>query len=72
MMKLWIYENHICELRSEELFEGRSSQLYATYAIAKRKPYKPDFFFHAFFSQLHKLRITVMIFFQITRSIVTN
>ena len=28
MMKLWIYENHICELRSEELFEGRSSQLY--------------------------------------------
>ena len=28
MMKLWTYENHICELRSEELFEGRSSQLY--------------------------------------------
>ena len=28
MMKLWIYENHICELHSEELFEGRSSQLY--------------------------------------------
>ena len=27
MMKLWIYENHICALRSEELFEGRSSQL---------------------------------------------
>ena len=22
-----VYENHICELRSEELFEGRSSQL---------------------------------------------
>ena len=27
MMKLWIYENHICELRSEELYEWRSSQL---------------------------------------------
>ena len=25
MMKLWIYENHICELRSEELNEGWSS-----------------------------------------------
>ena len=28
MMKLWIYENHICELQSEELFEGGSFQLY--------------------------------------------
>ena len=28
LLKLWIYEYHICELRSEELFEGRSSQLY--------------------------------------------
>ena len=28
MMKLWINENHICELRSEELNEGWSSQLY--------------------------------------------
>ena len=28
MMKLWIYENHIWELQSEELFEGGSSQLY--------------------------------------------
>ena len=28
MMKFWIYENHICELRSEELNEGWSSQLY--------------------------------------------
>ena len=27
VMKLWIYENHICELRSEELNEGRSSQV---------------------------------------------
>ena len=27
-MKLWIYENHICEQWSEELFEGRSSQLH--------------------------------------------
>ena len=28
-MKLWIYGNHICKLRSEELYEGRSSQLYS-------------------------------------------
>ena len=27
VMKLWIYENHICELRSEELNERRSSQV---------------------------------------------
>ena len=25
MMKFWIYENHTCELRSEELNEGWSS-----------------------------------------------
>ena len=28
ILKLWIYENPICDLRSEELFEGTSSQLY--------------------------------------------
>ena len=28
MMKLWIYENHICELWSEQLYEWRSSHLY--------------------------------------------
>ena len=28
MMKLWIYENHIYELRSEELNQVWSSQLY--------------------------------------------
>ena len=28
LLKLWIYENHTCELQSEQLFEGRSSQLY--------------------------------------------
>ena len=28
MMKLWIYENHIYELRSEELNKVWSSQLY--------------------------------------------
>ena len=27
-MKLWIYENDICELQSEELNEGWSSHLY--------------------------------------------
>ena len=41
-MKLWIYENHTCELRSEELYQWRSSQLYTqpTSAAAKRKPEK--------------------------------
>ena len=29
MIMLWLYENHICELWSEELNEGWSSQLYA-------------------------------------------
>ena len=29
MMMLWLYENHICELQSEELNEGWSSQIYA-------------------------------------------
>ena len=28
LIKLLIYKNHICELRSEELFKERSSQLY--------------------------------------------
>ena len=28
MIKLWIYENHICELQSEKLNEGWSSQLH--------------------------------------------
>ena len=45
MMKFWIYENHICELRSEELNEGWSLQLYT------------QLFVQAFFSQLQKLRI---------------
>ena len=44
MMKFWIYENHICELQSEELDEGWSSQLYT-------QAYKPEFF-QAFFSQV--------------------
>ena len=30
----------ICELQIEELFKGRSSQLYTTFAVAKRKPEK--------------------------------
>ena len=28
IVKFWIYENHMCELRSEELNEGLSLQLY--------------------------------------------
>ena len=37
---------------------------------AVRIPYKPEFFFQAFFSQLHKLRITAMIFLQISKVLV--
>ena len=36
VLKLWIYENHICELRSVELFEGISSQFY-THLMQLRK-----------------------------------
>ena len=79
MMKLWIYENHICELQSEELFEGGSFQLYTqlnyddeimNIPIKQTSSLRAgcgiqgfeshtrlNFFFHAFFSQLHKLRI---------------
>ena len=38
-MKLWIYENHICELRSEKLNEGWPSQLY-TQLLQSRKEKK--------------------------------
>ena len=37
MMKFWIYENHICELRSEELNEGWSSQLYTQLLQLRRE-----------------------------------
>ena len=36
-MMLWIYENHICELRSEELNEGWSSQLYTQLLQLRRE-----------------------------------
>ena len=36
-LKFWIYENHICELRSEELDERWSSQLYCTQLLQLRK-----------------------------------
>ena len=35
MTKLWIYENHTCELRSEELFKGRLSQLYCYFLVIR-------------------------------------
>ena len=41
MMKLWIYENHIRELRSEELFEGRSSQLYTQLMQLRKESLTP-------------------------------
>ena len=41
LLKLRIYGNHICELRSEEINEGRIiAVVYATFAVAKRKPEK--------------------------------
>ena len=49
LLKLWVYENHICELQSEELFKGRSSQLYTQlmHAVEKRKPEKKSGHYHA-------------------------
>ena len=47
VLNLWIYENHVCELRSE----GRSSQLY-TQVLQLRKESlkkKPESFFRLSF-----------------------
>ena len=46
-----VYEYHKCELRSEELYEGRSSQSAATVPQRSRLriPYKPEFFFSLYF-----------------------
>ena len=54
-LKLWIYENHVCELRSE----GRSSQLYTQVLQLRKESLKKKNLnlFQAFFSQLQKLRI---------------
>ena len=43
-MKLWIYENHtcICELQREELFEGRSSQLYTQLMLLRKESLKKN------------------------------
>ena len=53
--------NHIGELRSEELYEGRSSQLYTQLHRYRRgqgfESSKSLNFFSAFFSQLPNLRI---------------
>ena len=52
-IKLWINENHIWELRGEELYESISSQLYLrNFAAGKRKPFAVA-------------SITAMIFFHI-------
>ena len=41
LLKLWIYKNHICKLRGEELYESRSiAVIDATFAVTKRKPGK--------------------------------
>ena len=42
MMKLWIYENHIWELQSEELFEERSSQLYTQLMQLRKESLKKN------------------------------
>ena len=54
MIKLWTYENHICELRGKELYEGRPSQLYTQRLYESRTSLN---IFQAFISQLQKLRI---------------
>ena len=70
-LRLWIYENHICELWSEELFEGRSSQLYTQLMQLRKESLKKNSglygirTLHLFFSRLHKLHITAMISLQI-------
>ena len=54
-------ENYICELPSEELYEGRSSQLYTQlHRYRKGQGFESRTslnFFQAFFSQLKNLRI---------------
>ena len=40
MIVLWIYENHICELRSEELNEGWSSQFFTQLLQLRKKAWK--------------------------------
>ena len=45
MLKLWIYETHIFELRNEEISEKKIlAVINATYAVEKRKPEKSRFF----------------------------
>ena len=41
-MKLWIYENYICELQSEELFKGRSLQLYTQLMPLRKESLKKN------------------------------
>ena len=53
-LKSWIYENHICELWGEELYEGRSSQLYTQLLQLGKESLN---LFQALFSHLQKLRI---------------
>ena len=42
MMKFWIYENHICELQSEELNKGWSSQLYTQLLQLRKESLKKN------------------------------
>ena len=62
-MKLRIYENHICELQSEELNEGWSLVLYMQLLQLQKEAWKKFWLVRdtadmAFFSQLQKLHIS--------------
>ena len=43
MMTFWIYQNHVCELRSEELNEGWLSQLYTQLLQLQKESLKLSF-----------------------------
>lgn len=64
-----MYENHIWKLRSEELFEGISSQLYTQFMHLRKESdrrgqgfeFRTNLnFFQALFSELHKVSIYML------------
>ena len=65
-LKLWIYEKHKCELRSEELSEGRASQLYTQLMQLRKESLKKKIFFSGFlFATAWVAYTTLMLFLQI-------
>ena len=67
MMKLWIYENHMCELRSEELYEGGSPQLYTQFLQSRKESVRAvqAWFFSKLSATAKIAYITAMIFLHI-------